>query len=111
NLLLVFDMNKKYLIITLIIIGLLFGGWATAQDLSSEEKEFRDKLKHYLKKAREKIIPALEKPLNKLNKWIMKQLVSLKPNLYEELEEMKKSLLDLFKWGWQEGTEKAKEKL
>src|SRR6056297_339499 len=103
----------KHLLSFLIIIALIsiaVPGWANAQWVSDEEK-FKDKLKHYFKKLQEKIIPALEKPLNKFNEWLIGRIESLKPNLYEELEEMKKSLLNLFKWGWQEGTEKAKERL
>lgn len=100
----------KYLFILtslVIIVSLLFGGWASAQDLS-DKKAFENKLKHYLQKAKEKIIPALEKPLNKFNEWLKERIISLKPNFYKELEEMKKSLLDLLQWGWDKGTKEVK---
>lgn len=101
--------NKYLFILTslVIIVSLLFGGWASAQD-PSDKKVFEDKLKHYLQKAKEKIIPALEKPLNKFNEWLKNQIQSLKPQFYKELEEMKKSLLDLFQWGWNKGTKEVK---
>ncbi len=100
----------KKLLTFLIIISLFSAGWASAEDLSNEDN-FQEKLKHYLKKAQDKIIPVLEKPLNKVNDWFKSKLKDVKSNFYKELEEMKISLLDLLKWGWQESKEGVESKL
>lgn len=100
---------KRLLLTILIIVGLLLAGWASARTI--EESNFQQKVKYYLKQAQQKVIPALEKPLTKVDNWFKAQFRDIKSNFYKELEEMKVSVLDLLKWSWQEGTKEVESEL
>lgn len=99
---------KKFLTI-LIIAGLFLAGFSNAEVV--EEDTFRQRLKKYLQKAWQKVYSVLEGPLNVVKDWSKAKLQEVESNFYAELEEMKVSFLDLFKWAWKEGTKEVEKEL
>ena len=88
------------ILIIIVLVSLLVPGWTTAKELDIDKESFREKLRLYFNKAQTKIMSALEKPLNAINSWFNKKTKEVKKNFYEELEEMKISLIELFKKSW-----------